>query len=93
MQALTQENRAAVVLAEAEVLKALADAFRAGQMRKTAEKRIGRLRSSRSGGAARIAGGNRLGGSQPACARRKVFKENGSAAFDEVMSAWFRSKF
>ena len=38
MQALTQENRAAVVLAEAEVPKALADAFRAGQMRKTAEK-------------------------------------------------------
>ena len=33
MQALTQENRAAVVLAEAEVPKAMADAFARGQMR------------------------------------------------------------
>jgi len=34
MQALTQENRAAVVLAEAEVPKAMADAFSRGQMRR-----------------------------------------------------------
>ncbi|WP_075097181.1 flotillin-like protein FloA [Planctomyces sp. SH-PL14] len=33
MQALTQENRAAVVLAEADVPKAMADAFLKGQMR------------------------------------------------------------
>jgi uncharacterized protein YqfA (UPF0365 family) len=33
MQALTQENRAAVVLAEAEVPKAMADAFRSGNLR------------------------------------------------------------
>lgn len=33
MQALTQENRAEVVLAEAEVPKAMADAFARGQMR------------------------------------------------------------
>jgi len=33
MQALTQENRAAVVLAEAEVPKAMADAFRSGSLR------------------------------------------------------------
>jgi uncharacterized protein YqfA (UPF0365 family) len=32
MKALTQENRAQVVLAEAEIPKAMAEAFRAGHM-------------------------------------------------------------
>jgi uncharacterized protein YqfA (UPF0365 family) len=41
MKAVTQENRAHVVLAEAEVPKAIADAYRHGRLRADAESRTG----------------------------------------------------
>jgi uncharacterized protein YqfA (UPF0365 family) len=39
MRAVTQENRAKVVLAEAEIPKAMAEAFRKGSLRLNGDKR------------------------------------------------------